>query len=91
MANSNRSATWHKVVGGNFGAVKVGTKWVGFDCLWCAEDAYTDQFFGDKAQRWQGPISPAIDKAMKNRDSKVSCQGAAAHRLHLDAQLAKKA
>jgi len=57
---TNRHSRWYKTVGGDFGAVKLGGKWVWYNCLVCARYAHPEEF---KTPRWQGPPSSAIIRA----------------------------
>lgn len=60
----NKKATFYKVAGGDFGAVRLGRRWVGFGCLHCARVDHPNLFRGPDALRWQGPPSKAIVLAM---------------------------
>lgn len=72
---NNKSATWYKTVGtDNRGAVKLEGRWVGWNCLHCARNAYPEKF---KGNRWQGPPSPVIITAMNN--PKIKCGGKEVH------------
>lgn len=59
----NRQSKWYKEIGGDRGAVKIGTTWYGYVCLTCAQERYPELF---KTDRWQGPPSKAIIQAMKS-------------------------
>lgn len=85
----NRKATYYKAAGGDFGAVKVA-RWVRFSCLHCARMQYPESFRGPLAQRWQGPPSPAVDKAMRGAVV-VSCKGPEMHRIAIEADAATRA
>ena len=62
---SNKHAKWYKVIGGDFGAVKIGTQWRNFTCLYCLRNnVFRKHLF--KKPRWQGPPSRAIINAMKS-------------------------
>jgi|WetSurMetagenome_2_1015567.scaffolds.fasta_scaffold03175_25 hypothetical protein len=75
----NRQSNWYKEIGGDWGTVKIGRKWIWYDCLWCARYLYPKEF---STPRWQGPPSKAIIKASAARigGTKVHCSGAKKHK-----------
>jgi hypothetical protein len=86
--NTNKDARWYKEIGGNWGTVKIGRKWVWYDCLLCARAWYPKQF---KTVRWQGPPSAAIVNAHNNRTKfRVTCGGANMHKIILTLKQEKK-
>jgi len=63
IRKTNRTATWFKYAGGDFGAVKIKGKWFSYRCLYCTRNEFPELFKGEN--RWQGPISKAMNEAMK--------------------------
>ena len=59
----NKKAMWYKVIGGDFGAIKISGKWKSYRCLYCIRNQYPN-LIGQN--RWQGSPSSAIQKSMKN-------------------------
>jgi len=58
----NKKATYYKEVGGHTGALKVSGRWIGFN----RSEYYNLLKQGMlNGQRWQGPPSQAIIKALK--------------------------
>lgn len=77
----NKKSEWYKVVGADVGAFKLMGAWIGFDCLLCFEYDYPHKI---KTQRWQGPPSKAIVKAMKMKEGHHKCIGPWIHNLVIE-------
>lgn len=75
---TNRKSKWYKMVGGDFGCIKLQGKWIWYDCLICARTMFPDHFM---TPRWQGPPSPAIEKTIKERPTRIYCGGSDMHNL----------
>ena len=67
---SNKTSKWYKEIGGDSGTVKIGSTWFRYSCLMCARFRYPSKF---RTDRWQGPPSPAITRAL-NGPVVVDCQ-----------------
>ena len=68
---ANRHKKWYKVIGGDFGAIKPGRKWVRYNCLYCIKKIYPELIYGEL--RWQGPPSKAIVDAMNRIPTDFKC------------------
>ena len=73
---TNRNARWFKVVGGDFGTVKIGGKWRRYSCLICLKRQAPGLTRSEL--RWQGPPSGAIQRAMRDPVF-FPCGGARSH------------
>ena len=68
---TNKDARWYKVVGGDFGAVKIGRRWERYSCLYCLRNAI--DFDAIARLCWQGPPSEAIVRAMNETGQYLRC------------------
>lgn len=70
-----RNGDWFKVVGGDFGSVKLGGRWKGFACLYCAR--HRRLLSGRRLQAGESKKAEEVARGRKV----LECGGAPEHRL----------